>query len=1219
MMNTDKSELKVIIDLQGFQREGNRKRGIGRYSLELVKSLIYYFPQNEYILFSNTSLYNFRNEFNNELNDTNLKVIYFEWCPASAINEDISFTYSKTFIATQLRSYALSLLHADIILLTSFFDGFKDNTLIDYDSIYELPPIVSIIYDLIPLINPSKYLDNDQEYKYFYFKKIKDLNRLDALLTISESSKNEIIEYTDFPEDKVFNISASCDNHLFNEDLKTDLDVSLNIKDFGQFLLYVGALDPRKNLYSLIKAYSLLPIDLLVNHKLVLVGPYSKSELILLHHWIDEFNLSVQNIIILTFISDNDLANLYKNCYLFVFPSYHEGFGLPVLEAISCGAPVIASNTTSVPEILILKCALFDPHSVDQIKDLIIKSFKDIDFYKLLKQNSKDRKNSFSWKITSDKVINAFSKILSSVTLTLDKIKLQSYIKDKNEKNYNYLVLRLSENNIFKNQSSADDLYKRRVASSIDLINLQAKRLSLDSNYGSFQSNWKIEGPFDSSYSLAILNRNFALALLRIGQNVALHSTEGTGDFLPSPDFLAKNPILRNIYDQSLGTISKNCIISRNLYPPRVNDLDSRISLFHAYGWEESLFPRQWVDDFNKHLDCITVMSNQVKKILIDSGVYLPIKVSGLGVDHIEEVESDDNFLVTKKTFSFLHISSCFPRKGIDILLKAYGLSFSSQDNVTLVIKTFPNIHNNVFHLLEGYKKSNSNYPDVNIIDHNLNDSEVKSLYKQCDVLVAPSYGEGFNLTVAEAMSLRIPVITTAWGGQMDFCNSSNSWLVDYEFEYSNSHFELFDSVWAIPSFGHLAKLMKEIYCSSPSLILSKVDSAKRSISKLKWDSVAQKHVDFISNLNFREEQNISKIGWISTWNTKCGIATYSEHFLSELKENCIVFSPKNTQKNQDNIIRCWNIGRDNLDELFNQIIKHKMTSVVIQFNYGFFDFLSFSIFIKRINTHKIKIIIFLHSTIDPASDKTKKIQFLKDSFSLCDKLLVHSPSDLNRLKDIGLVENVSLFPHGILTIPLGRDRVKKYFLIKKRFHFSTYGFCLPNKGFPELIKAVYLLHKDDFNCKLSLYTAIYDNDTSLSFYQELKNLISNLNLRNIVTINPSYMSDQETLKKLSKTDLVIFPYQYTNESASGAVRQGISSLTPVAVTPLPIFDDVADVVYQLPGTNPSLIASGLREWCENHYGKKISMTEKKWREEHSFSKLASRLHFMIKSIELNY
>ncbi len=1213
------SDLRIIIDLQGFQREGNRNRGIGRYSLELVKSLISNYPKNEYVLFSNCSLYDFRNEFEKELNDNNLNINYFEWYPASEINEDFTDFYSKTEVAIELRSYALSLINADIILITSFFDGFKDNTLIEYDTSYFLPPVVSIIYDLIPLINPNNYLENDQEYKDFYYQKIKDLNRLDALLTISESSKNEILQHTNFREDQVFNISASCDRNLFNEEIINCSDFSINLQALGKFLLYVGALDPRKNLYSLIKAYSLLPKNLLLKHRLVLVGPYSKLEVILLHKWIHELNLSVQDITILTFISDHDLVNLYRACYLFIFPSYHEGFGLPVLEAINCGAPVIATNTTSVPEIINLKSALFDPYSIDQIKSLMIKALNDFDFYQLLKKNSRLRKDKFSWELTSSKVISAFKEIITSLYSSFEETKLKYSINDIDEKNYDLLVSRLSKNNIFKSLSPINDIYKKRVASSIDIINTQAKRLKFNLKGGSSNFIWRVEGPFDSSYSLSILNRNFALALLRIGQKVALHSTEGTGDFLPSSEFLVENPILRTLYDKSLKFPSKNCIVSRNLYPPRVNDIDSIISLLHSYGWEESLFPRPWVDDFNKHLDCITVMSEQVKKILVDSGVYLPIYVSGLGVDHVQDFDSDDNFSVSKKSFAFLHISSCFPRKGIDILLKAYGLSFSSRDDVTLVIKTFPNIHNNIFDLLEGYKKSNPNYPDVNIIDHNLNDSEVKSLYKQCNALVAPSYGEGFNLTAAEAMNLGIPVITTAWGGQMDFCNSSNSWLIDYEFEYSNSHFNLFDSVWAKPSFKDLAKTMKDIYLTSPALKQFKIDSAKQTISRFKWNNVAQKNVDFVSNLDLNKKQNISKIGWISTWNTRCGIATYSEHLLSEIKEDFIIFSSRIIPRYDDNVIRCWNIGKDNLEELFNQIIKHNLTSIVVQFNYGFFDFDSLSIFIKRIYSCKIKIIVFLHSTIDPASDNKKKIIFLKDAFSLCDRLLVHSSSDLNRLKAIGLVENVSLFPHGILTISSARKREKKSTLRKQKLDISTYGFCLPNKGFVELIKAIDILCKSNFNCKLNLYTAIYDNDISLSFYHQLKDLISNLNLSKNITINPTFMSDQDTLNKLSKSDLIIFPYQSTNESVSGAVRQGISSLAPVAVTPLPIFDDVADVVYELPGTSPSSIASGIRNWFENSYGKQMTIAQESWLEEHSFSKLASRLYLMIKSIELNY
>ena len=433
--------LRIVIDLQGFQRGGNRIRGIGRYSLEIVKSLIHNYSHHEYVLLANSSLFDFSNYFCEELNDNKLNVIYYEWAPVGRINEDVVHNYSKNSIAIQLRSYALTLIHADLILLTSFFDGFKDNTLIDCDESYNLPPIVSIIYDLIPLVRSSEYLDIDEEYRDFYLEKIKKLNKIDALLTISESSKKEILKFTEFKSNQVYNVSAACDNNLFNNQKVLINDSQININNFGRYLLYTGAIDPRKNLYRLLKAYSLLPLHISTKYKLVLTGPYSKTEIKLIHSWLDELNLSTHNIIILGYVNDQDLVILYQNCYLFVFPSLHEGFGLPVLEAISCGAPVIASFSSSIPEILQFDSCLFDPFNIIQIKDLICKACTDVEFYNELKRNSEDRSNIFSWDITSSNTIEAIYSILDNTLINVRKNKSISNLHDMNKFNYNKLVL----------------------------------------------------------------------------------------------------------------------------------------------------------------------------------------------------------------------------------------------------------------------------------------------------------------------------------------------------------------------------------------------------------------------------------------------------------------------------------------------------------------------------------------------------------------------------------------------------------------------------------------------------------------------------------------------------------------------------------------------------------------------------------------------------------
>jgi glycosyltransferase involved in cell wall biosynthesis len=455
----------------------------------------------------------------------------------------------------------------------------------------------------------------------------------------------------------------------------------------------------------------------------------------------------------------------------------------------------------------------------------------------------------------------------------------------------------------------------------------------------------------------------------------------------------------------------------------------------------------------------------------------------------------------------------------------------------------------------------------------------------------------------------------------MDFCNSDNVWLIDYEFEYSQTHLDTFSSVWAKPSDSHLSQLLKEVYNSSSSTLSTKIQAAKESISKYKWDYVAKINRDFVFKLNSASTFRKPTIGVISTWKTRCGIATYSEHLFSNFEDECIIFSPKITSVTSDSheeSIRCWDIGNDDLSNLFNNIIDKNITSILIQFNYGFFDFISLSKFLKKVSDRNINIIMILHSTIDPKDNPSKKISLIANELALCNRLLVHSVSDLNRLKDLNLIDNVSLFPHGILesNIFKRKNDYKKY--ANQELHFSTFGFCLPNKGFEELIKSISILRNNNICCRLTLYTSLYDSNVSEELLQKLNLLIQKLNLTGYVRINSSFLTDDQIFKNLSSTDLVVFPYQSTNESASGAARQAVSAMVPVAVTPLPIFQDITDVVYTLPGCSPTSIASGLVEWIDNFYGVPMTKNEIIWRKQHSYKILSSRLQGMIRSLEIN-
>ncbi|MBW3050287.1 hypothetical protein DNJ72_09055 [Prochlorococcus marinus XMU1403] len=1218
--------MRIAIDISGVQSLGSRKRGIGRYSYEIITNILDQFPENEYVLIGNACLVDISSDFRKYLNFSNVN--YINWYSLAPLDY-ISKNENALNIARYLRSYTFNRVFPDVILITSFFEGFTDNCFTDFDKDTLEAPVLSIFYDLIPLLHPNLYLNSNHAFTEFYLNKIDRLKELDGLLSISSSSKNEAVKFLGFDEEKVYNISSACNTDIFNSN-RVDIDQTslVDLDILNKYILYSGAGDPRKNIKGFLKAYSKLSSDIQLNYKLVFSGKLLDLEIDLIHTWIKEFNINDNNVVLLGYVSDKDLVALYQNCALFVFPSFHEGFGLPILEAMSCGAPAIGSNCTSIPEIIGDAKAMFDPYDTDSIKDLIHKALTDNIFRSFLLNNASKQIQKFSWLITSKRVLEVCEKIIHGKPKDYSNCTWE-YI---NSTNNNYLNLVLEKIKNDKNiKTSLCSKFANQIASSIDLINLDTDFISRSLIPKDSSFSWRVEGPFDSNYSLAILNRSFAQSLSKTIQNVTIHNTEGPGDYVPDMNFLKQYPYIYNLYNQSLESPASSTVTSRNLYPPRVEDLQSRVNLLHSYGWEESEFPQEWAFEFNTYLQGISVMSSLVKKVLIDNGVRIPISVCGLGIDHLKTLDSAKNFSINSKKFRFLHVSSCFPRKGIDILLRAYGEAFCSYDDVTLIIKTFNNSHNNIDQILNKEQSKNSKYPDVIIINDDLSDSQLKALYLSCDALVAPSRGEGFGLPIAEAMLLDLPVITTAWGGQTDFCNHNNSWLIDYEFLAARTHFDLGMSYWAEPSCAHLSELMKELFHSNKADISSKIITARSDIEMFTWQNTALKNLEF-SKYVLNNMQSINpRIGWITSWETRCGIASYSKNLIDNISSRVTIFTPFASQKISSTYesIQCWELDNDisqDLSELFNCVMNAQITSLVIQFNYGFFNFSEFSSFIDKLSSHKINIILFMHSTLDPSENKKKRLDNLIPSLSKCRRILVHTLKDLNRLKLLGLNENVSLFPHGIKYIHSNLVSKNEFpranFLSKKnKLKIASYGFCLPNKGFNELIKAVKILSEKNIYLELNLFTAIY-NDSYKYVYDELIDLVNKLNIRDLVNINTEYMTDERTVKNLSLQDVIVFPYQHTNESSSASVRQALAALRPTLATPNPIFNDISDCIEFLPGFSSDEIANGIINWLKRSKNKKQSEifhhNKQKFISNFQFSKLGFRLNNMIHSLEIN-
>jgi glycosyltransferase involved in cell wall biosynthesis len=176
------------------------------------------------------------------------------------------------------------------------------------------------------------------------------------------------------------------------------------------FILAVGNLQPRKNLVRLIQAYARVVRDHNFPHKLVLVGQqqWKASDV-----WraVEEQGLH-EGVVLTGFVSDDELRLLYNAATVFVYPSLYEGFGLPVLEAMACGAPVIASNTSSLPEIAGDAARLVDPRDTDELAWALVEVLSDSNLRAAMTQRGLANAKRYSWQDTARIVLDAYHAVL---------------------------------------------------------------------------------------------------------------------------------------------------------------------------------------------------------------------------------------------------------------------------------------------------------------------------------------------------------------------------------------------------------------------------------------------------------------------------------------------------------------------------------------------------------------------------------------------------------------------------------------------------------------------------------------------------------------------------------------------------------------------------------------------------------------------------------------
>jgi glycosyltransferase involved in cell wall biosynthesis len=278
--------------------------------------------------------------------------------------------------------------------------------------------LVVTLYDLIPLVMREDYL-TEASWGYMgtvWTARLGMIRAAHQVLTISERTAEDAMERLGVPESRITVIHSGVSSHHSSLVRTRDQGVDLLRRERPRirpgFLLYVGGDDARKNMEGTIRAYAQLPAALRREHQLVIacrVGPLRRFEL---RTFAASLGIGGDELELTGFVSEDELAALYRSCGLFIFPSLYEGAGLPILEAMSCDAPVAASNTSSIPELLGDLEATFDPADPGDIARCLGEVLRDPAALDSLRGRSRRRLGLYTWERVAQETIAGYERAM---------------------------------------------------------------------------------------------------------------------------------------------------------------------------------------------------------------------------------------------------------------------------------------------------------------------------------------------------------------------------------------------------------------------------------------------------------------------------------------------------------------------------------------------------------------------------------------------------------------------------------------------------------------------------------------------------------------------------------------------------------------------------------------------------------------------------------------
>lgn len=696
-----------------------------------------------------------------------------------------------------------------------------------------------------------------------------------------------------------------------------------------------------------------------------------------------------------------------------------------------------------------------------------------------------------------------------------------------------------------------------------------------------------VAGHTNGSYSLAAINRQVALDLEAcLPGQVRLLPVEGAPGAALAGLSQADWPRLEALAAREAAWAGPTVVISQH-YPVWVPSPRPDLALAFFW-WEEGAVPPETIAQLDASFDAVLVATRPVADALLASGLRRPVRIVGHApsLDRMFAIGNARVPAIEGARTTFLHVSSAFPRKGVDVLLEAFAVAFGAGENVRLVLKTFPNPHNDVAARLAELRARRPDMPEIVHVDADLDPDAMDALYADADVMVLPSRGEGFNLPAAEAIAAGLALIASEVGGHRHFVSSDTALLVTGTHAPSRSHLASGGSLWFEPDPSSLVDALRVAVDDRPRMARMAA-SARASLGRALDPAVhAEALADTVADLLARQGPVAlpRRFACVTSWAVRCGVADYSRHLLEAMPGDmprAVVLADTRegeTPTTDRVVLPCWTNGTTfDPDPLARTIAREDPEVLSIQHQPGLIPWAGLARLLGDPRVHRRVVLLTLHNTreidaLEPAARASLVASLGPDRVT---RLVVHTADDLDRLRGLGLA-HVSVIPQGAMAPPIGDVPVPRPLPPEETPVIGAYGFLLAPKNFGAVIEALLILRRTWPTMRLRMVTALHDDRRSEFEHHRLLEFADRIGVGGEVDWHTGFWPHRISMELMRGCDLLVLPYRPSLEASSAALRTALASLVPIAVTPIGTFAEADTATERLAGDTPEAIAEGV-------------------------------------------